>query len=182
MFIGRWIPSAEYRSNQHCGCAPAPPSGVRRATMLGPTQQGRSFRRRRRGSQSRKSVQRGAEVPPSGLRPASPSILTADGRGIRPYARRSAKAEHERPGQGNQSGPPIRRRRWANCRCRRNSTPWRMSGCTRKQRLAAGFRLFSKLGFDEGSRDTSPHATRSLRTRSGSIRSASISARSTSRT
>ena len=34
-----------------------------------------------------------------------------------------------------------------------------MSGCTRKQRLAAGFRLFSKLGFDEGSRDAH-HRTR----------------------
>ena len=67
-------PSAEYRSNQHCGCAPAPllaGSGAQRCwdpQQLGPAALGVG----ERGSQSRKSVQRGAEVPPSGLRPASP--------------------------------------------------------------------------------------------------------------
>ncbi len=46
----------------------------------------------------------------------------------------------------------------------------------RKQRLAAGFRLFSKFGFDEGVAGISPPATPSSRTPSGSIRSACISA------
>ena len=52
----------------------------------------------------------------------------------------------------------------------------------RKQRLAAGFRLFSKFGFDEGVAGHITARDPSFRTRSGSIRSASISARSRSRT
>ena len=52
----------------------------------------------------------------------------------------------------------------------------------RKQRLAAGFRLFSKFGFDEGVAGHITARDPEASTRSGSIRSASISARSMSRT
>ena len=52
----------------------------------------------------------------------------------------------------------------------------------RKQRLAAGFRLFSKFGFDEGSPATSPPVTPSTSTTSGSTRSACTSATSGSPT
>ena len=52
----------------------------------------------------------------------------------------------------------------------------------RKQRLAAGFRLFSKFGFDEGVAGHITARDPEFRIRSGSIRSASISARSKPRT